>query len=157
VGSTPILAFIMFWSSIRVMLSHLCPSLSEWISCTYPEINFLRDHILKFETTLNSVPIPKWDFAAIPPRHEGYVHRFSHRTFVYVTMSDLQLLLRPNAALPHILLEKRSLCRRAAGGYFVYVREDLRSLTPLRCDEHAAIISGVPKHKIRKLTGKSSK
>jgi len=69
-----ILAFITFGHrSVEFSAQHPVASLSCGFS-HIPEITFLRDHILKFETTLNNgVPIPSGIFAAIRPRHNaGY-------------------------------------------------------------------------------------
>lgn len=110
------------------------------MSCGFshiPEITFLRDHILKFETTLNNgVPIPSGIFAAIRPRHNaGYG--------LAIESSDIsapvgQLLRRKDAASsPQASKGARS---AACTGQLVYVRADrLCKLSPTTGD--AAIVS----------------
>jgi hypothetical protein len=120
--------------------------LSWWIS-HITEITFLRDHILKFETTLNNcVPIPKWDFSRNKTTSPRSPAMYCDAVTGHFCTSDL----------PASCFASTGCCRascdeddRYAADNLVYVRQDVCWFMCATSD--AAIISGVPNTKIRKL------
>ena len=142
-----ILAFIIVGHGSSVSLSAQRPvaSLSWWVS-HIPEITFLRDHILKFETTLNNcVPIPEWDFSRNKTTSPRSPAMYCDAVAGHFCTSDLPAsCFASTGCCRSSCDEERSLC----SGNLVYVRQDV---CWFMCDERCGNYIGCSKHKIRKL------